>query len=171
MINDTMQNAFNEQINAELFSAYLYRSMAAYFDHINLPGCAHWMKLQAEEEMSHADKFYHFLNERGGRVVLTAIDAPPTEWDSPLDAFAAAKAHEEYVTRRINDLVDNALETSDHASKIFLDWFVTEQVEEEAHADAIVQQLTLIKDSPQALFMLDRELGRRTAGTDETEGD
>ena len=161
MINEKIQKAFNAQINAETFSAYLYLSMAAYFEELNLPGFGNWMKIQAQEEMVHAMKFYTFIIERGGRVLLDAIKKPETAWDSPLAAFQAGYAHEQYITNRINKLVDLALETSDHASKTFLDWFVTEQVEEESNSDNIGKQLKLIEGSPQALFMLDRELAAR----------
>lgn len=161
MISETIQEAFNDQINAETFSAYLYLSMAAYFDDMNLGGFSTWMKCQAQEEMVHAMKFYNFIAERGGRVILKALDAPEISWGSPLAAFEAAYTHEQYISDRINKLVDLAIEEGDHASKPFLDWFVTEQVEEEASADGVVQQLKLIEGSPQALFMLDRELGQR----------
>ena len=161
MISEKIQNAFNKQINAETFSAYLYLSMAAYFDEMNLGGFSAWMKCQAQEEMVHAMKFYDFIVERGGRVKLATIDAPEICWPSPLAAFEAAYAHEQLVSSLINSLVDLVIEERDHASKPFLDWFVTEQVEEEATADGVVQQLKLIEGAPQALFMLDRELGQR----------
>jgi len=161
MISEKIQDAFNKQINAETFSAYLYLSMAAYFDEMNLGGFSTWMKCQAQEEMVHAMKFYDFIIERGGRVKLTAIGAPEISWASPLAAFEAAYSHEQLVSSLINNLVDLAIEERDHASKPFLDWFVTEQVEEEATADGVVQQLKLIEGAPQGLFMLDRELGQR----------
>jgi ferritin len=162
MISKKMQNAINGQINAELYSAYLYLSMSADFSSKNLPGFANWMKIQAQEELGHAMKLYNFIEERLGRVTLKAIDAPATEWDSPLAAFQAVLKHEQKVTGLIDKLVDQAIAENDHATRGFLQWFVDEQVEEEASADAIVEQLKLIKNAPGGLYMLDKELGRRT---------
>ncbi len=162
MISKKMQNAINGQINAELYSAYLYLSMSADFSSKNLSGFANWMKIQAREELGHAMKLYNFVEERLGRVTLKAIDAPATQWDSPLAAFEQALKHEQKVTGLINKLVDQAITENDHATRGFLQWFVDEQVEEEASADAIVQQLKLMKGAPGGLFMLDKELGRRT---------
>ncbi len=156
-----MQEALNDQLKWEFYSGYLYLSMSAYFLSINLPGFANWMHVQAQEELSHGMKFFDFINERGGRVFLQAADAPPSEWSSPLDVFEEAYAHEQIVTGRINDLVNLALEERDHASNIFLQWFVSEQVEEEANADGVVQQLKLMGDARGGLFMLDKELGQR----------
>jgi len=161
MIDKKIQDAFNDQINAETYSAYLYWSMAYYFDSINLAGFAHWMRCQVQEEMVHAIKFADFINERNGRVLFRVIDGPPTDWDSPLAVFQAAYAHEQKVTSLINHLVDLANEVRDHASKIFLEWFVTEQVEEESSADEVVQKLKLMADAPGGLFLLDRELATR----------
>ncbi len=161
MISKKMQDAFNNQINAELYSAYLYYAMQAYFEELNLKGFANWMKIQIQEELAHADKFTDFVNERGGRVVPKAIDCPPVEWDSPLAAFEATYTHEQSVSASINNLVDIAIQENDHASKIFLDWFVTEQVEEEASVNDVVQKMKLMKDSPHGLFMIDRELAQR----------
>jgi len=162
MISKKMQNAINGQINAELYSAYLYLSMSADFSSKNLQGFANWMKIQAREELGHAMKLYNFIEERLGRVTLKAIESPPAEWDSPLAAFEQALKHEQKVTGLINKLVDQAIAENDHATRGFLQWFVDEQVEEEASADAIVQQLKLMKGAPGGLFMLDKELGRRT---------
>lgn len=164
MISEKIQDAFNKQLNAETYSGYLYLSMAACFEACNLPGFARWMKVQAQEEMGHAMKFYAHINERGGRVKLDGIDAPPVEWDSPLAAFQAAYEHEQKVTAMINDLVDLAAKESDHAAGVFLQWFVSEQVEEEASADEIVQMLKRIQDAPGPLYMLDHQLGQRGAG-------
>jgi ferritin len=161
MIGKKMEKAINEQINAELYSAYLYLSMVAYFESVNLRGCATWMRAQTQEEIVHAMKMYDFINERGGRVILKAIETPPSEWDSALAAFEAAYAHEQIVTGRINDLVNLAVEEKDHATNAFLQWFVNEQVEEETSADNVVQNLKMAQDAPGALFMLDRELGQR----------
>lgn len=135
--------------------------MAAYFESVNLAGFAQWMKAQAQEELLHASKFFDFINERGGRVKMDVIEAPPTEWDSPLAVFESALEHEQKVTGLINGLVDIALDERDHASTSFLNWFVDEQVEEEASADAVVQKLKLMKDAPGGLFMIDNELGGR----------
>ena len=164
MLGKKMQDALNGQINAELYSSYLYLSMAAYFESINLRGFAGWMRVQAQEETAHAMKFYAFVVERGGRVALKAIAAPPGEWSSPLAAFQAAHEHEQKVTAMIHKLVDLAEGQKDHATRSFLQWFVDEQVEEEANADEIVQKLTMIKDAPQGLLMLDSVLGQRKAG-------
>jgi len=161
MISEKMSNALNGQLNAELYSAYLYLSMEAYFQAANLPGFANWMRVQAQEEQCHAMKFYDFINERGGRVILQQIQAPPNEWDSPLAVFEVVLAHEKKVTGLINGLVDLAIEEKDHAANSFLQWFVDEQVEEEDSAGTIVGQLKLIKESPQALFLMDKELSQR----------
>jgi len=161
MLNQKMQDAINKQINAELYSAYLYRSMEAYFKGINLEGFANWMNVQAQEEQFHADKFFNFVYERGGDVTLTAIDAPETTWESPLAAFEAVYAHERHVTKLIDGLMDIAEEERDRATISLLQWFVDEQVEEEASADAIIQQLKLGGTQGAALFIIDRELGQR----------
>ncbi len=172
MVEEKIQAALNKQLNAELYSSYLYLSMSAYFQSINLPGFANWMRVQAQEELVHAMKFYDFVNERGGRVALQPVEGPPTEWSSPLDAFENAYKHEQKVTGLINDLVNLALGERDHATNIFLQWFVTEQVEEEASADEVVQRLRLMGDDGGGLFMLDREMGQRVftppAATQET---
>lgn len=161
MISDRIQQAFNEQINKELYSAYLYLSMAAYFQSINLQGFANWMKCQVQEELVHAMKFYSFINERNGTVLLAGLEAPPTRWDSPLAAFEDANSHERKVTSMINNLVDLAIEERDHASNAFLQWFVTEQVEEEASTDEVVQKLKLAGQDGSGLFMIDQELAAR----------
>ena len=162
MINSKIQDSFNKQINSETYSAYLYLSMAAYFSSINLPGFANWMRCQAQEELIHAVKFFDFINERGGEVTLTAIDGPPTRWDSPLHAFEEAYKHEQKVTALINGLVDLAISERDHASSTFLQWFVNEQVEEEASTYDVVQRLKLAGDQGGGMFMIDRELAART---------
>jgi len=163
MLSEKMQEALNSQINAEYYSSYLYLSMAAHCQAINLEGFASWLRVQADEEMIHAMKIYDFVLERGGRVALAAIEAPPSEWESPLAIFEATYAHEQYVTGRINKLVDLAIAESDHATSTFLQWFVNEQVEEEASADAVLQKLKLMADAPGGLFMLDQQLGQRPA--------
>jgi len=161
MLSEKIGEALNAQINAELYSAYLYLSMSACFSSINLPGFASWMKVQAQEEMLHASMFYDYVNERGGRVRLKEIAAPPNEFDSPLAIFEATLGHERKVTGLINDLVNIAIEEKDHAAQVFLQWFVSEQVEEESTADGILQKLKLIGDDKSGLFMMDQELGRR----------
>jgi len=161
MLNAKVELAINEQINAELYSAYLYYAMANHLESLSLPGAAHWMRMQAIEEMSHVAKFAAYLNDRRGQVKLAAIEAPPVEWESALAIFEAAYEHEIKVTGRINALVDTALQNSDHATVNFLQWFVGEQVEEEASADQVVQQLKLVDRSEGGLFMLDKELGAR----------
>lgn len=163
MLSKTLQDAMNEQIKNELYSAYLYLSMSAYCEASNLPGFAHWMQMQAQEEVTHAMKFFDFIHERGGRVVLQAIDQPPVEFQSPLEVFEQTLEHEQKVTGLINDLYALAVQEKDYASQAFLQWFVTEQVEEEANATQIVETLKLIGDKGHALLMLDREMGRRGA--------
>jgi ferritin len=161
MINEKIEKAMNEQINHEIYSSYLYLSMSAYFSSLNLNGFANWMRVQAKEEDLHAMKFYDYIIERGGRVTLETIKGPETTWDSPLVVFESAYKHEIFVTSLINNLVDIAITERDHASNSFLKWFVDEQVEEEASADKIVQELKFIGDNRHALFMIDRELATR----------
>lgn len=168
MMNQRIQNAFNEQLNAELFSSYLYLSMSASFESWNLGGMASWMRIQAQEELLHAMKFFDFINERGGRVLLDKIKEPKTEWRSPLDAFEDAYEHECKVTGMIHGLVDLSLDEKDHAANTFLQWFVTEQVEEEASTQEIRDKLKLANDNPVALFMIDQELGQRKAPATDT---
>ena len=162
MIGKKIEKAFNEQINAELYSAYLYLSMQSYFEAEGLDGFANWMHVQFQEEQAHAMKLYDHINERGGRVTLTAIEAPETSWDSPLAAFEHVCEHEAKVTGLINALVNLAVEEKDHASEIFLQWFVTEQVEEEKSAGDVTVQLKMMAGAPGGIFMLNRELGQRT---------
>ena len=161
MLGERMEAALNGQVNAELYSSYLYLAMAAYFNSINLPGFVNWFKVQALEELYHGMKIYGFIEERGGRASLAEIKAPPAEWGSPLEAVEAVAAHERKVTGLINDLVNLAVGEKDHATETFLDWFVTEQVEEESAASTIVDQLKLVGDHGVALFMLDGQLGQR----------
>ena len=166
MLTEKLEKALQGQINAELYSSYLYLSMAAYFESTNMSGMAQWMRVQAKEEEMHAIKFFDFIVNRGNRVKLAAIEAPPSQWESPLAAFQAAYAHEQKVTGLIHDLVKMAKDESDTATDIFLQWFVSEQVEEEKSADAVVQNLKMAKDAPHALLMMDRELGQRQAGAE-----
>ncbi|HPZ10244.1 MAG TPA: ferritin [Candidatus Eremiobacteraeota bacterium] len=161
MLKEKMEKALNEQINEELYSSYLYLSMSAHFQDINLPGFANWMRAQAQEELMHAMKFYDYIMERRGKVLLKQIKTPDYTWESPLAAFEAALKHEEYITDRINNLVEISIKEKDHASHIFLEWFVTEQVEEEASVDDIINRLKLVGASKGGMFMIDRELGKR----------
>lgn len=161
MLKEKMLNALNEQINAELYSSYLYLSMESYFQSISLTGFATWMRSQVQEELFHSMKFYDYVNECGGRVSLAAIDKPEAEWDSPLAAFEHILKHEQLVTSLINDLMELAFEEKDHATRIFLQWFVTEQVEEEASVGEIVDKLKLIGNDRSGLFLLDAEMGKR----------
>ena len=161
MIKSSVEKALNDQLNAEMYSSYLYMAMAAYFEDINLNGFAHWMTVQAGEEMEHARKFYSFIFERDGRVKLGAIDEPPFKWKSPLDAFENAYNHEVKVSGLIHKLVDLARKEKDHATENFLGWFVAEQVEEEASAIEVVNHLKMIKDSVNGLYMLNAHLGKR----------
>ena len=161
MLDQKIQDTINDQMIFEMYSANIYLSMATWFDQKNLSGFASWMKVQYQEEMFHAMKFYGYINERGGQVLIEGIDAPPTEWASPLAVFENALEHERLVTSRINDIVALATEERDFATLNFLQWFVSEQVEEEANVDGVVQQLKLMQGAPGGLFMLDRELGQR----------
>ena len=158
-----IEKAFNEHLNAEFFSAYLYLSMANYFAAKNLEGMVSWMRIQTDEERMHGMKFVDFINDRGGRVILQQIDQPKTDWDSPLEAFQEAYAHEQLISRKIGELVDLAVKENDHAANTFLQWFVSEQVEEEATVQAIVGKLELIKDNGMGLLMIDQQLGQRPA--------
>jgi ferritin len=161
MISEKMQKALNDQITAEFYSAYLYLSMAAYFESLNFAGFANWMRVQTQEELAHGMLIYNHMNARGGRVKLAEIESPPVEWKSPQNVFEEAYAHEQKVTGRINALLDLAIEERDHATNAFLQWFVTEQVEEELNANTIANQLKIAGNSPNALFMIDRELAAR----------
>ncbi len=161
MLTEKMQTALNGQLNAELYSSYLYLSMSAYLKSLNLNGFANWMRIQAQEELVHVMKFYDYINERDGRVSLTAVAAPPNEWDSAAAAFAHVYEHEQKVTRLINQLVNLAISEKDHASNNFLQWFISEQVEEEASVNAVVQKLKLMGDAPGGLFIIDQELAAR----------
>lgn len=161
MINSKVEKVMNEQIVHELYSAYLYLAMSAYFESINLKGAANWMRCQAQEEQLHAMKFYAHIVDRGGRVELTQIDAPPKEWKSVLDAFEEAYKHEQKVTALINDIAKIAMQEADFASSTLLQWLTNEQIEEEASADEIVQQIKMVGENTSALLMLDQKLGAR----------
>ena len=157
-----IEQAFNEHLNAEFYSSYLYLSMANYFAAKNLEGMASWMVIQTDEERMHAMKFIDFINDRGGRVVLDQIDKPKTDWDSPRRLSGEAYEHEQLISQKINTLVDLAVKENSHAAAAFLQWFVSEQVEEEAIAQSIVGKLEPIQDNPMGLLMVDQQLGTRT---------
>ena len=161
MIKEKMLEALNAQINAEQYSAFLYLSMSAYFNEKGLPGFANWMYVQYQEELSHANKFYNYVVERGGKVELKAIEQVQTEWDGIIDVYEATLEHEQKVTGLINGLMDVAVAESDHASQSFLQWFVDEQVEEEANVTEILDTLKLIDGQGNGIFMLDREMRSR----------
>lgn len=162
MISEKLQNAINEQINKEFYSAYYYFSMAAYLESIGLGGFSNFFKVQVEEERFHTNKFFKYLNERGGRVILEAIEKPPIEFESALQVFELAAKHEEFVTNSINNLMAIALEEKDFATVSFLNWYVDEQVEEEATMNDMVNRLKLINGEGKGLLLLDRELAQRT---------
>lgn len=157
-----MQAALNAQIKAELDSAYLYLSMAAHFEAVNLGGFAKWMRLQAKEEQGHAMRIFDFVVERGGRVVLEAVDKPQTDFGRPVEVFQQVLEHERKVTGLIHDLYAMAQSEKDYASQVMLHWFIEEQVEEESTAEGIVERLRLAGDAGAALLLLDRELGARS---------
>lgn len=160
-MNQKIQDALNKQLNAELYSSYLYLSMSACLELKNLMGMASWMRTQAREELEHAMKYFNFIHERNGQVTLTQVDAPETQWDSPLDVFENAYQHERSISKMIHEIVDLSISENDHAANNFLQWFVTEQVEEEATVLLIVEKLKMIGDSGVAVFMLDAELAHR----------
>jgi ferritin len=161
MLKENVQEALCEQLNAELYSSYLYLSMSAYFSSTDLSGFANWMRVQAQEELMHAMKFYDYINERGGRVTLKDITAPQKEWKSPLAAFENVYSHEQKVTGLINYLVDLAITEKDHATNSFLQWFVTEQVEEESTASGIMKKIELVGSDGSGVLLLDQELAQR----------
>ena len=161
MLSKKMEAALNEQVNAELYSAYLYLAMSAWFEEKNLKGFANWMRIQYQEETSHAMKFFDFINERGGKAVLKAIAAPKGNQKNAIDIFQETLKHEQHVTSLINNLVNIAISEKDHATNNELQWFVKEQVEEEANATGILEELKMIEGKGPALFMIDRELKQR----------
>jgi len=161
MIKKTMQDAINAQINKEMYSSYLYLSMAAHFEAATLPGFAHWMRVQAGEENVHAMKFYDHLLERGGTVELKEIAAPPSAWEGTLDIAREVLNHEEQVTASIHELYETALAEKDYAAQVLLQWFINEQVEEERNASEIVRQLQRVEARETAVLMLDHRLSKR----------
>jgi ferritin len=161
MLSAGMQAAIRSQVNAELYSSYLYAAMGMYFESIDMKGAASWMRVQVQEELVHADKFMTYVNARGGRMVLDAIEKPPAEWTSCLTAFEAALEHEKKVSSLIGGLVTLARDEKDHMTDNFLQWFVAEQVEEEASVGEVARKLRLVGTSGGGIFMIDNELGMR----------
>jgi ferritin len=161
MYSKTVEEALNKQINAELYSSYLYYSMSAWAAASDYPGMSNWFKLQALEELLHVSKFFGYINDRGGRVKLGAVDAPPTEWESPVAAFSETLSHEKMVTGLINDLVNLAVAEKDRTTESFLQWFVNEQIEEEATASELLGKIKMIGDNGAGLYMIDQELASR----------
>ena len=161
MLSEKMQDALNGQLNREMYSAYLYLAMSAYSTYIGLKGFANWFMVQYQEEMMHAMKIYNYINDQGGQVKLMAIEQPLTEFESPLDMFEKTLEHEKFITKSINELVDLAIAEKDHATNIFLQWFVTEQIEEESNDKDIIARLKLIGKDGNGLLMLDKELAAR----------
>lgn len=161
MFSQKLQDAICAQINAELYSAYVYLAMSSHFEAQNLPGFAHWMREQYEEETAHALKLYDFMIERGGQVVLKAIDAPPAGLGTPTQVFEKTLEHEQKVTSLINNLYKLALDESDYPTQVLLHWYIMEQVEEEKNASGAVAKLLMVGDTPAGLLMLDREMGAR----------
>lgn len=163
MLGKKLQDALNKQINEEYYSSYIYLAMAAYLEDVNLDGCAHWMRMQAQEEYQHAMKIFDYLIDRGGRVELREVKAPPKTWDSALAVFKASLEHEKYMTVNINKLADLCIEERDHATNNLLQWYVSEQVEEEAQVEDIVKKLEMMGGDGPGLFLMDRELKSRPA--------
>lgn len=161
MIKKEVLDALNSQINAESYSAYMYLSMAAHFESMGLSGFANWMKVQYQEEAAHALKFFNYVTERGGKVILKAIDQVPVEFDGIVDIYEKTLIHENHVSDLINNLMNVAVKASDHATQSFLKWFIDEQVEEEANVEKILSTLKLINGQGNGLFMMDRELSQR----------
>ena len=164
-VDPTLQDAINRHINAEIYSSYLYLSMSAYCESIDLPGFAHWMRVQSQEEYTHAMKFVDYLQDRDSRVTLLPIEQPPVEFDSVEDVMRQTLAHEQHVSLLINDLYSVAVSAGDYATQIMLQWFVTEQIEEEKTARDVIVALEMVKGRSDALLLLDREMGARPAAS------
>jgi len=161
MLSKKMEDALNEQINKEMYSAYLYLSMSAHSTNIGLPGFANWFMVQYKEETEHAMRIYKYINEQGGKVKLKAIEEPPSEFKDVMDMFEKTLKHEQFITKSIHDLMELAIKERDHATQIFLQWFVTEQIEEEGNDNEILAKLRLAGDKGNGLFMIDKELATR----------
>jgi ferritin len=166
MLSQTIQDAINEQIKDEFYAAHLYLSMSAYFEDANLPGCAKWMRLQSEEEREHAMRFFDYVNDRGGRVILKGLDQPPSEFGSPLEVFEKSLAHEQRVTASINNIYALAVKENDYPTQVMLHWFIEEQVEEEKSATEVIELFKMAGDKGHALIMIDRQLGSRKEDDD-----
>ena len=162
MLSSELTDALNKQVNEEFYSAYIYGAMANHLEYTHLPGFAQWMRAQAEEELGHARKMINYINDRGAKVIFEQIAAPKAEWESPLAAIDDALAHERHIRECNNKLQTLALKKNDHATHAFLEWFVTEQVEEEANVDQLVHACRMVQDAPSGMFLLDRELAQRT---------
>ncbi|OJV63266.1 MAG: ferritin [Clostridiales bacterium 38-18] len=162
MINARLEEVINKQINAELYSAYLYLSMSAYFESVNLPGFANWMKVQFEEEQFHGLKFFNYLISRGGRVKLDTIEVPKFEWKNAIEVFEETLEHEKHVTALLNNIAEVAEEEKDRATRNLMIWFIDEQVEEEGNAEKIINELKMIGGEGHGMLMLDREFATRT---------
>ncbi len=167
MLSEKIQSAINKQINEEFYSAYIYLAMSAEADRLKLPGVSNWFKIQYQEELGHADRFFNYILERDGEVELFPIKKPEISNESALSLFEKGLAHERHITKCISHLKDIAKQESDHATDVFLEWFVNEQVEEEASAQTVIDQLRLVDNNPSGLFMIDRELATRTLGASE----
>ncbi len=163
MLKDSVQEALNEQVKHEFYSAHVYLAMCAWFEDQGLPGFASWMRMQYQEELGHGIRIFDFINDRDGKVIIEGVDAPPTSWDSPLAAFEAAYENEKAVSKSIDDLYDLAGKENDHATRVMLQWFITEQVEEEASTKQAVDRLKLAGNDSSALLVLDQQLGSRTS--------
>jgi ferritin len=161
MLKEEIEKALNNQLNKEFYSAYLYLSLASYYEHQNLPGFSNWMKVQNQEENAHTMKFFKYINERGGKVLLSGVETPPTDWDSPLKAFEHVLEHEKIVTENINELIDLGMKHKDHATTNFLQWYIEEQVEEESTVSNIIAQLRMVHGSNESLYLLDKEMAGR----------
>ena len=170
MLKESVLNKLNEQIALEGYSAYLYYSMVGYFETVNLKGFANWMLIKAQEEVTHMHRFFTYINDRGASVQLQAQAQPPSTWESPLACIAETLEHEQMISEKINECVTLALQENDHATNAMLQWFVTEQVEEEATADDLLQKLKMVGDNSSGLFLLDGELAKRTFSPDESGG-
>jgi ferritin len=166
MLSQTIQDAINEQIKDEFYAAHLYLSMSAYFEDANLPGCAKWMRLQSEEEREHAMRFFDYVNDRGGRVILKGLDQPPSEFGSPLEVFEKSLAHEQRVTASINNIYALAVKENDYPTQVMLHWFIEEQVEEEKSATEVIELFKMAGDKGHTLIMIDRQLGSRKEDDD-----
>lgn len=161
MIKEKILKTLNKQINEELYSSYLYLSMSTYFSSLNYDGFAKWMRLQSKEEYEHGMKIYDYILQRDGKVVLSKIETPKALWKSPLEVFQETLKHEQHISACINNIVDLATQEKDHATSQFFQWYVAEQVEEEANASNILEKMKMVGDNKSGLFMLDRELGHR----------